>query len=205
VQVVTRFTYADGSQRTYAIPLYQPRGAFGFRRLHQSEWTYDGLARLRTEHRELAGTPFAGQISAVRLGEPQRLLLPRQAQGLDTADPSNWTWRTTGRRGFFRQVAWSPDGESFLARSFFSYDRDDLWLVPADGGRPERLVEGVIDFGWSPDGETVVAFARRGRTQGVGLLAISIGGNYSPRGPNQPQLTAGDYPQVGEDLKAPFA
>lgn len=190
VEVVTRFTYADGSQRTYAIPLYQSRGGFGFRRLYQSEWTYDGLARLRTEHRELAGTPFAGKTSAVRLGEPQRLLPPRQAQDLDTADPSNWYWRTTGRRGFFRQVAWSPDGESFLTRSFFSHDRDDLWLVPADGGRPERLVEGVIDFGWSPDGETVVAFARRGRTQEVGLLAISIAEGW------QRQLA----PPTGTDL-----
>ena len=99
--------------------------------------------------------------------------LSPQAQRLDTAEPGNWYW-TRGSRGFFRQIAWSPDGESFLTRSFFSYDRDDLWLVPADGGRPERLVEGVIDFGWTPNGETVVASTRRGRTQGVGVLAISI-------------------------------
>lgn len=205
VEVLTRFTYADGSRRTYAIPLYQPNGPSG---LYQAGWAYDGLARLRTEHRELPGNPFpdtspAAETSAVRLGEPQRLPLPREAQRLDTVNPSNWYWRRAGHTAPWRHVAWSPTGDAFLARAFAAYDRDELWLMSMDGDKAERLAEDVIDFGWSPGGRYVVytqrpdAYSASAWTMAIFALSLE---ERRERQLAQPAATGGyTFPGVSEE------
>jgi hypothetical protein len=203
VEVVTRFTYADGSRRTYAIPLYQPIGPPG---LYQAGWAYDGLARLRTEHRELPGIPFpdtslAAQSSTaerVYLSGAVRLSLPQTAQRLDTVNPSNWYWRRAGHTALWRHVVWSPAGDAFLARAFADYNRDELWLVPADDGQPERLAEDVIDFGWSPDGRYVV-YTRRTDAWAMGVFALSPE-ERRERQLAQPAMTGRyDFPGVSEE------
>ncbi len=175
VEVVIRFTYADGSRRTHAIPLYYADRRLGF---YQAGWSYDGLARLRTEHRELPGLPFPDASllaqKTMYLSAPERLPLSREAQRLDTANPSNWYWShvghpTAGRR----RVAWSPVGDAFLARAYDSHAVDDLWLVSVDGSRPERLVGDVSDFGWSPDGRYVI-FTRHASAWSMGIFIFSL-------------------------------
>ncbi|MGC9398042.1 MAG: hypothetical protein ACP5HM_02780 [Anaerolineae bacterium] len=205
VEVLTRFTYADGSRRIYAIPLYQPSGPSG---LYQADWAYDGLARLRTEHRELPDIPFpdaspaadtsAAETSAVRLGEPQRLPLPREAQRLDTANPSNWYWYRAGYTALWRHAAWSPTGDAFLVRAFADYDRDDLWLVSVDGSQAERLAEDVIDFGWSPGGRYVV-YTRRTSAWTMGVFALSLEERWERQLAQLAATGRYDFPGVSEE------
>jgi PKD domain len=149
LQVGTRLTYADGSQRTYNIPLYQSNAIFGF---YQSDWLYDGLGRLRTEHRELPGTPFADANSPVRLGAPRSLALHPQAQMLDADNPANW-----GPVGVpFQRLVWSPQGDAFLVMQTINYEQHDLWLVNLDGTPPVRIAQNVQDYEWSLDGKYIV-------------------------------------------------
>lgn len=151
VQVTTRMTYADGSQRTYDIPLYQPDHSFGF---YRGDWRYDGLGRLRTEHREMVGTPFATAAASVRLETPQWLALHPQSHRLNAKDPTNW-----GPAGFpWQHLVWSPRGDAFLAAQTVTANRirRDLWLVKLDGSPPARLARNVWNYNWSPDGRYVV-------------------------------------------------
>lgn len=148
-QVRTRLTYADGSQRTYAIPLYQTINIFGF---SQANWRYDGLGRLRTEHRELPGTPFANASSSIRFGTPQVLNFDAQAQMLDADNFANW-----GLAGVPSQkLVWSPQGDAFLATQTLNDDQHALWLVHLDRP-PVRLADNVRDYTWSPDGRFIIA------------------------------------------------
>lgn len=150
VQVTTRFTYADASQRVYDIPLYQPAAHIsGFL---QARWRYDGLGRLRTEHRELEGIPFARAGGPVQLKTPQRLALHPQVERLDAANPANWG--PFGRP--WQHLAWSPQEDAFLVAETIAYERRDLWLVRPDGRPPRRVAEDVGDYAWSPDGRYIV-------------------------------------------------
>lgn len=149
VQVATRMTYANGSQRTFNIPLYQPQTILGF---YQSDWRYDGLGRLRTEHRELPGTPLANTTTSVRLSAPRQLALHSQAQHWDADNPANW-----GPAGFASQrLVWSPQQDAFLATRSIAFDRNELWLLKLDGSPPIRIAQNARDYAWSPDGRYIV-------------------------------------------------
>lgn len=149
VQVETRLTYEGGAQRTYLIPLYQDSDIFGF---YRANWRYDGLGRLRTEHRELPGTPFATSERQIHLGLPQRLSLHPDAEQLDAANPANW-----GPMGSpWQHLVWSPQGDAFLAVRWATYEQRDLWLVKLNGSPPLRIAQDVDGYHWSPDGRFIV-------------------------------------------------
>ena len=201
VEVVIRFLYADGSRRTYALPLYHPNGFSG---LYQSGWAYDGLARLRTEHRELPDTPFADDTSlalmehsTLRFREPERLPLSQTAQWLDTSNPSNWYWYCSRHTARYRHMAWSPSDDAFLARAFADYHRDDLWLVSAKGDQAERLAEDVIDFDWSPGGRRVI-FTRRIGARAMGIFALSLAEGGVRQLAQPAEVGRYDFPGVSE-------
>lgn len=149
VSVATRLMYQDGSQRTYDIPLYQSSDFLGF---YRSGWRYDGLGRLRTEHRELAGTPFATASSSVRLSLPQRLSLHPEAQQLDKVNPANWVSYGSD----WQHLIWSPSGDACLLVRSATADRRDLWQIDLAGGPPLLIAENVTDYNWSPDGQYIV-------------------------------------------------
>ncbi len=149
VFVTTRLTYQDGSQRTYDIPLYQPNDFLGF---YRSEWRYDGLGRLRTEQRELAGTPFADASASLRLSTPQRLSLRLDAQPFDTGHPAAWGPYSND----WQHLIWSPQGDAFLASLSVTDDRRDLWQINLDGRPPLLIGDDVIDYNWSPDGQYII-------------------------------------------------
>lgn len=139
------FTYSDGTKRNYQIPMeYGP--PFGGGRLR------DGLGRLRTEHRELPGLPFAKQGDGVRLGIPRRLALHRDAESLG-ADRRNWLEANCGLSSVLRPA---PDNSAFLMAVSAGPSGNTLWLVPFDGEPPLQLARSVQDFVWSPDGRYVV-------------------------------------------------
>lgn len=149
VRVTTRMTYADGSSRIFDIPLYQPENIFGF---YQARWRYDGLGRLRTEQRELPGTPFADATSVVRLSVPRRLTFHPQTFNFDADNLANW-----GPVGFASQrLVWSPQQDAFLATRAPTFERNELWLVKLDGNPPIRLAQNVRNYAWSPDDRFIV-------------------------------------------------
>jgi dipeptidyl aminopeptidase/acylaminoacyl peptidase len=62
-------------------------------------------------------------------------------------------------------AAWSPDGERIAFVADMSGEADyspvrDIWVTTLEGGKPERVVEGIVTRGithlaWSPDGEYI--------------------------------------------------
>ncbi len=146
--VTTRFTFADGSNRVYNVPLFDPLPS-GF---YMRGWQNDGLARLRTEHLALPGQPFATQASPVRLGEAVRLALSPQAEQLDAVNPYHWTW--LGNR--LQRLVWSPQGDAFLLVEWQN-SAYQLWLISLDGAAPRLVTRGAVhEYGWSPDGRFIV-------------------------------------------------
>ena len=143
--VHVRFSYEDGTARTYAVPLRQPQDVMGF---YACCWQYDGLGRLRTEHRALAPTPFTGEES-VRLGTPQRLALP----AVDAGNPQSWFGAAANPAQ--QRLVWSPQGDAFLAPAQDGLNTE-LWLLTPGDGRAARLAENVWEYGWLPDGEAVL-------------------------------------------------
>ncbi len=62
--------------------------------------------------------------------------------------------------------SWSPDGKWIVVAASEGGEDQPLFLVPVDGGRPERLVGGIAHSPvWSPDGRFIVyAEGRQGRS-----------------------------------------
>jgi len=151
VLVTTRFIYADGSSRVYDVPLFDPIADLGF---YVGAWQNDGLARLRTEHLALPGQPFAAESSAVRLGDAVRLKLSPQADQLDAVNPQHWAWISNR----LQHLVWSPQADAFLMVEERPDHTRQLWLVPLDGSAPQPVTRSgsVFEYGWSPDGESIV-------------------------------------------------
>lgn len=93
-----------------------------------------------------------------------------------------------------QNVQWSPDGKtlSFLAPSDASWElaEEKLWLVPATGGAPTRLLNGfngaLRQYAWAPDGKSIVFGAQtraRGATYRISVPAGAVtkiaSGEYS--------------------------
>lgn len=149
VLVSTRFVYADGSNRVYDVPLFNPMGD-----VYLQGWHDDGLARLRTQHLALPGQPFATETDPVSLGDPVRLPLSPQADGLDAVNPAHWLWLSNR----LQRLVWSPQGDAFLLTEQSRSESRQLWLAPLDGTAPQPVTRGgsVFEYGWSPDGQFIV-------------------------------------------------
>ncbi len=150
--VRVRMTYADDSTRIYDIPVYQPDTLFGF---YQSGWWYDGLARLRAEHRELGGIPLAAGDTAVQLGTPHLITPHTQNQQLGNAYFGNW-YAPSRSLDAQLPLVWSPDGDAFLSKTSENGERSELWLVPLADAEPDRLAHDVSQYAWTPDGAHIV-------------------------------------------------
>jgi hypothetical protein len=148
--VRVRFIYADGSWRLYDVPLYQPRARAGF---YHRAWFYDGLGRVRAEHLEMPGIPFAAEDAALRPGLPRPAAVPPFALDLDDYS-GHWQHASLGDSG--RALSWSPQGDAFLVYARGNQEQRDLWLTSLDGGQPRRLARNVANYAWTPDGRAVV-------------------------------------------------
>lgn len=150
--VTTRFIYADGSSRVYPVPLFDPAvDIFGF---WLSGWREDGLQRLRSEHLDFPGQPFADESSPIRLGDARRLDLHPAASRLDEANPGHWLWESVR---VDRLVA-APDASAFLVAIEQDAGVRQLWRVPFDGAPPVPVgpAGDLQEYGWSPDSQHIV-------------------------------------------------
>ena len=154
--VTTRFDYADGSSRTYPVPLaHASLDVFGF---WLSYWRDDGLGRLFSDHLVVGQIPFASAGTPIRLGAVRRLDLDEAADRLDEANPEHWLWDSVR----VQHLVFAPDGRSFLAVTDLDTGVRQLWQVPLGGAPPEAIgaAGDVRAYGWAPDG-SVIVYTRR--------------------------------------------
>ncbi|MGQ0602243.1 MAG: zf-HC2 domain-containing protein [Anaerolineales bacterium] len=148
--VTTRFIYADGTSRLYPVPLFRPSSDVGG--LWLAGWRDDGLERLRSQHLDFPGQPFADSSSPIRFGAVQKLELHPLANRLDEANPNHWLWESVR----VERLVVAPDASAFLMAVEVDAGQRQLWLVPLDGGPPQPQPIGAVGdvraYGFSPDG-----------------------------------------------------
>ena len=101
-----------------------------------------------------------------------------------------------------QNVQWSPDGKtlSFLAPSDTSWElaEEKLWLVPASGGAPVRLLNGfngaLRQYAWTPDGKSIV-FGAQTRGRGAAYRIAVPSGTVA-------KIASGDYSGAVESFAA---
>ena len=149
--VTTRFIYADGSSRVYPVPLFHPSVDFGG--LWLAGWRDDGLQRLRSQHLDFPGQPFADESSPIRFGAVEKLDLHPEANRLDEANPGHWLWESVR----VERLVVAPDGSAFLMAVEVDAGKRQLWHVPMNGAAPQRMgaVGDVRAYGFSPDGRFI--------------------------------------------------
>jgi acylaminoacyl-peptidase len=135
----TRVAYvaSDGEDGRELFVRYLDTGATV--RLAQLDGSPGGLA-WSPDGRRLAFSMFVEEDA-----EPF-VALPTPPEGAEWA----------GRPRVIEAVQYRADGQGYLEPG-----RDQLFVVPADGGTPRQLTDGSLDFGgtpaWTPDGRTLVA------------------------------------------------
>jgi Tol biopolymer transport system component len=85
---------------------------------------------------------------------------------------------------------WSPDGAWLLFTSSTNNNVPDMFVLPAQGGRPRAITQNTDsqenDAAWSPDGNWIAYQKRQGNTRNIHLQHVQ---NDTDR-----QLTANDVP-----------
>ena len=107
----------------------------------------------------LMSTVFSETLTAQTLTAPQAITDPKQIASQPNAqvDPRSLTIEKLYMTRQIGRPTWSPDGKSIAFISILS-GRNNLWLVPAEGGWPVQLT--VSDQRqtaptWSPDGKWI--------------------------------------------------
>lgn len=101
-----------------------------------------------------------------------------------------------------QNVQWSPDGRtlSYLAPSDSSWElaEEKIWLVPAAGGTPTRLLNGfngaLRQYAWAPDGKSIV-FGAQTRARGA-VYRIAVPGGAVTK------IGSGEYSGTVESVSA---
>jgi Tol biopolymer transport system component len=78
--------------------------------------------------------------------------------------------------------AWSPDGLKIAFARGRDYDREDIYVISADGGNQRRLTRnqaGNDDPAWSPDGR-LIAFASA-RSGNGDIYVMNADGSHQRR------------------------
>jgi Tol biopolymer transport system component len=180
---------------------------------YAAEWSPDGT---RIAFVSTAGGHAAVQVMPAAGGERVRV----SPEGADASDP---TWSPDGGTVAFlsggrlmtvlatggtakpvsdqevRRFWWSPDGRAFLLSSSLTKGQEALALftIPAAGGEPRRLTEGMsaaVSGRWSPDGTKIAVVANASPPGEVVNLEIFV---MDAEGSNRRRLT--DHPDIDGD------
>lgn len=138
-------------------------------------WSPDGKRIAYTER-----TPeyFSGRLDVVNFnnengeaGDPVVLYTAPQDRG------GGWS---------LRRAEWSPDGKT-LALSLQESGWDNIWLIPAAGGKPKQLTRGNwedMDPVFSPDGKSVAVVSSRKELEERDIWIVPVDGS-KPRAVTQ--------------------
>lgn len=96
---------------------------------------------------------------------------PRRQEGIWTMNSDGTGQRRLTHRGI--EPAWSPDGSEIAFQLGWNVD-----VVPAAGGRPANLTNGVGRFNaypaWSPDGTKILFVTNRDETASNGMSGLWV-------------------------------
>ncbi|HLH09373.1 MAG TPA: prolyl oligopeptidase family serine peptidase [Terriglobales bacterium] len=101
----------------------------------------------------LAIASFAQQPAAV----PKAITDPKLLVSTNVADLTTYALDKFMMTRSIGESSWSPDGKSVVVETNIS-GRDNLWIVPADGGWPRQLTisdQRQTKPAWSPDGQWI--------------------------------------------------
>jgi hypothetical protein len=151
--VAVIFHYADGSSYRYPVPLSHPRAVWGH--FYRGDWRYDGLARLRAEHRPLGDIPLAAELV---LATPERLHTIQ----------ADWYTRY-GQLGYAREprLGWSPSGQAAYWLGSIADRTTELWLLPMDG-EPQPVTDQATTAFWSAVDDTLFYLENRQQERDFG-------------------------------------
>lgn len=187
----TRLLPALGDGVDYSLPAWSPDGA----RIAYTAWTNKGDVKqnLRNEDQTAAIWTMAAD------GSDRRLLVDGAAD-----DAQDWiaAWSPDGRwiaysRSLNNPATPVPRAEANPAPgqvgpSTSGARRSSIWMVPAEGGAPQRLTGEDVDAvvgAWSPDGTRLVYIATTGGNSDIHVAPISVGSTGS----------AGSVAELGDD------
>lgn len=201
--VTTEMIYADGSRRTYDIPIQSNYGTFGVYLSFGHRYNWNELNRLYAEHMELPDTPFPTEDARIKLGTPEKVELGEEAEALlREEDRTSWYSLYSTHERSRTWLAPSPDGKEVLIRQFSGQESEkDLWKLDlVSKNAPLRLTDQVLDFAWSPDGKHVIYNTEIGITNAMKADGTKerAGSSFAPelRGFNSKGLWEGDFSKV---------
>lgn len=119
------------------------------------DWSPDGKRFVWSSYR---GSTQNLWISSAEGGQPRRL---------------------TGSTQESMNPQWSPSGDVIVFRRYGD-DNMALWAISPEGGDERRLTKSGLRYEipiWSPDGTRLVAVARNGRDEPMGIWMIDVEGN----------------------------
>ncbi len=107
----------------------------------------------------LMNSVLAGNVAAQTLGAPHAITDPKQITSKPNAEvePKSLTIEKLYMTRQIGGATWSPDGKSIAFISNMS-GRNNLWLLPAEGGWPMQLTvsdQRQASPAWSPDGKWI--------------------------------------------------
>ena len=94
--------------------------------------------------------------------------------------------RITGDRNLKARPRWSPDGQRIAYARLNEGGLWDIWIVPALGGTPRRILTSASDPAWSPDGR-LLAYANHA----TNTLWIADSSGANSRAVTQPEAPLG--------------
>ena len=164
--------------------------------------------------------PFSARYLRWPAGSPDGRRLVFQSVGkLWTAEPFDGKPRRLTSDAFTPfefMPAWSPDGQRIAFTSWDEKERGHLWVVPATGGRPQRLTEKPGEYfhpAWSSDGADVVVLRGSGATARRRPIAANVwyelvrvrasGGPETPIARVSRPVLEGVRPPGGGTIRAP--
>lgn len=140
--------YADGTSRSYTIPIYQESRRFQT----PTSWVSPTIDRLLAPHEQLPHLPLSNNQAPLKITQLERL-----SSSTETHEFTYQDWAEEHLQPG-DNILWSPTGQQFLVQMYSveSPGGRSLWLVARDGSPVQKIADDVVDYAWSTDGHHIV-------------------------------------------------